>query len=32
MRADAFKRALHDHPELHHMVLRYTQAMINQIS
>lgn len=32
MRVDAFKRALRDHPELHHTVERYIQAMISQIS
>ena len=32
MHVDAFKRALRDHPELHHIVECYIQAMISQIS
>lgn len=31
MRVDAFKRSLQDHPELHDLVRRYTQTMIDQL-
>jgi CRP-like cAMP-binding protein len=32
MRADSFRRALEEHPELADVVRRYTQGMVNQIS
>jgi len=32
MRTEAFRRALQEHADLHHIVRRYTQGLMNQIS